>query len=158
MIQTTHAAKTELPKPILPQWIMDGSVSETPETAGFVSGSAIALLHVVLHDPSINVPSDLLRNRLSLRAAVHCLKLEGRVQTEADIRDAYLLTAAGDAMGPAGDMLALWRSGSSISFKHARWRDRLQSLLPEDMQEHFPNWQEFRVKILLIISDSGFFH
>ena len=146
MNEASHAANERgtnvPPKPILSQWIMDSSVPETLENAGFASGSALALLHVTLHDPSINVPTEMLRNRLALRAAVHCLKLEGRGQTEADIRDAYLLTAPGDAMGPAGDMLALWRKGSSISLRHAGWRDRLNSLLPEDMQEHFPNWME----------------
>ena len=121
---------------------MDGSVAETPETAGFASGSALALLHVALNDPNINVPTELLRNRLALRAAAHCLKLEGRAQTEADIRDAYLLTAAGDAMGPAGDMLALWRTGSTLSFRHASWRERLNTALPEEMQEFFSNWME----------------
>lgn len=129
-------------KPILPAWIMQGSASETAEDAAFAAGSALALLHVLLHDPTINVPSELLRNRLALRAATHCLKLEGRGQSEADIRDAYLLTAAGDAMGPAGDMLALWRTGSSVSFRHAGWRERLSTLLPEEMQEYFPNWME----------------
>ncbi len=126
---------------------MDSSASETLgtktlEDAAFASGSALALLHVALHDPNINVPTELLRNRLALRAAAHSLRLEGRGQTEADIRDGYLLTGAGDAMGPAGDMLALWRSGSAISFRLAGWRERLNALLPEDMQEHFPNWIE----------------
>ena len=143
------------PKSILPLWIMDRSAPETPdskasndpETAGFASGSALALLHVVLSDPNINVPTVLLRNRLALRAAAHCLKLEGRAQSEADIRDAYLLTAAGDAMGPAGDMLKLWREGSSISFRHrrspeAKWRERLNALLPEDMQKQLITWME----------------
>lgn len=139
MNQTAPTDELQLAKPILPAWIMGSSASETAENGAFASGSALALLHVVLHDPSINVPSELLRNRLALRAATHCLKLEGRVQTETDIRDAYLLTAPGDAMGPAGDMLALWRSGSSISFRHAGWRERLSALLPDDMQEHFPN-------------------
>ncbi|MCP4212895.1 MAG: DUF1403 family protein, partial [Halieaceae bacterium] len=86
------------PKPILPIWIMDSSASETSEspafrtleTAAFASGSALALLHVALNEPNINVPTKLLRNRLALRAAAHCLKLEGRMVTEADIRDAYL--------------------------------------------------------------------
>lgn len=142
MTKATHAAEIDFSKPILPPWIMDRSAPETLENAGFASGSALALLHVVLNDPNINVPTELLLNRLALRAAAHCLKLEGRAQSEADIRDAYLLTAAGDAMGPAGEMLALWRSGSSISFKHSEWRERLCSLLPEDMQEHFPNWME----------------
>lgn len=140
-----HAAPTDelqLAKPILPAWIMGSSASETAEDAAFSSGSALALLHVVLHDPSINVPAGLLRNRLSLRAAAHCLKLEGRGQTEADIRDAYLLTTAGDAMGPAGDMLALWKMGSSFSLPNSGWRERLRALLPEEMHEHFSNWME----------------
>ena len=121
---------------------MDSSVFETLETAGFASGSALVLLHVALHDPNINVPNDLLLNRLALRAAAHCLKLEGRGQTEADIRDAFLLTAAGDARGSAGDMLALWRTGSAIFFHHTGWRERLCAQVPEDMQEHFPSWME----------------
>ena len=152
MTKATHAEKergTKVPpKPILPHWVMDRSVPETPrskasndpETAGFASGSALALLHVVLNDPNINVPAELLRNRLALRAAAHCLKLEGRVQTQADIRDAYLLTAAGDAMGPAGGMLALWRGGSTIPLKHAGWQNRLRNLLPSEMQERWPDW------------------
>lgn len=142
MNHATGAAKSELPKPILPKWVFDAPPAETLADAGFASGAALALLHVVLHDPITNVPTELLRNRLALRAATHCLKLEGRGQTEADIRDAYLLTASGDAMGPAGDMLALWRSGSSISFRHGGWHERLQALLPEDMQENFQNWME----------------
>ena len=150
MIHALNTAKSEPPKPILPRWIMDGSVPKTPEaleTASFASGSALALLHVALNDPNINAPVELLRNRLSLRAAAHCLKLEGRAQSEADIRDAYLLTASGDAKGPAGDMLALWRSGSALSFRHRRspetgWRERLCALLPLDMQEHFTGWME----------------
>ena len=140
MIQASHAAELKTPNPILPRWIMDGSVAETPETAGFASGSALALLHVALADPNINVPTELLRNRLALRAAAHCLKLEGRGQSEADIRDAYLLAAQGDAMGPAGDMFALWRAGSAISLKQANWQDRLRILLPGDMQEQWPDW------------------
>lgn len=113
---------------------------ETQETASFVSGSALALLHLVLHDPNINAPVKLLQNRLALRAASHCLKLEGRAQTEADIRDAYLLTSQGDAMGPAGDMLVLFRKGFAVSLRHAGWRDRLLVLLPLDMQEPVLNF------------------
>lgn len=142
MTQPLKHVPDTLPKPILPAWIMQSSAFETAESAAFASGSGLALLHVVLHDPTINVPSELLRNRLALRAATHCLKLEGRMQTEADIRDAYLLTAAGDAMGPAGDMLALWQSGSSISFRHAGWRERLNAQLPEDTHEYFPDWMD----------------
>lgn len=147
------------PKPILPNWIFNGKAAETLETASFSSGSALALLHVALADPNLNVPLVLLYNRLALRAAINCLKIEGRMTTEAEIRDAFYLAAPGDAMGPAGDMLAFWhtRSGvtrssitvhditpsggvAGVSLKHAGWRERLQALLPEEAQEQVSDW------------------
>lgn len=72
----------------------------------FLSGAVLATLDVVLREPNSTFPAALLRDRLALRVAVACLKLEGRNETESDIRD---------AMGPAGDMLALWRTQSSVA-------------------------------------------
>jgi len=143
----TIKPETEQRAPILPKWIFQAPTPETLgsttlEDAGFASGAALALLHVILHDPITNVPTELLRNRLALKAAINGLKIEGRMATEADIRDAFYLTGPGDVMGPAGDVFAFWRTGSSVSFCHAGWRERLNALLPEDMQEHFPNWME----------------
>lgn len=140
MIHAAPTDETQLAQPILPTWIMDGSAAETTEDAASASGSALALLHIVLHDPTINVPSELLANRLALRAAMHCSKIEGRGVTEAELRDAYLLTVPGDAMGPDGDMLAFWRAGTTVSLRHAGWPERLQVLLPEDMQEYLTDW------------------
>lgn len=100
-----------LTKPVLPAWIMQGPPSETLEDAVFSCGAALALLHHVLNDPSISVPTNLLRNRLALRSAQNCCKIEGRTVSEADLRDAFLLTASDDDglfhRGPDGDMLAL---------------------------------------------------
>lgn len=123
------------PQPILPGWVLNGSVVETIEDAAFASGAALSLLHVVLSDPHINVPAALLGNRLALRASVHCLRLEGRAQSEADVRDAYVLTAAGDVMGPGGDMLTMWRAGSALALNRAGWAERLCGHFPEDMQD-----------------------
>lgn len=146
MNQATHAeiecGTNVPPNPILPSWIFNRPTTETLEDAGFQSGATLTLLHVVLYDPITNVPAELLRNRLALKTAINCLKIEGRVHTEAEIRDAFYLTASGDAMGPAGDMLKLWRSGAAISIRHAGWRERLSALLPPDMQEQFRNWLE----------------
>lgn len=147
------------PKPILPKWVFDTSTPESLEDAAFVSGSALALLHVTVADPAINVPTELLRNKLALRAAINCLKIEGRMVTEVEIRDAFLLTLENDEMGPAGDMLAFWHTrlgatysrvlhsgvassggGSAISLKHGQWQERLQALLPEEMQEQVSGW------------------
>ena len=128
------------PKPILPSWIFDQQASDCLEDAAFSSGAALSLLHVLLNDPNSCVPVELLRSRLALRAAVQCSKMEGRGVTEAELRDAYFLTVSGDAMGPDGDMLAFWRTGTTILLQHAGWQDRLQALLPEDIQEHLPDW------------------
>ncbi|MEH6740014.1 MAG: DUF1403 family protein [Sulfitobacter sp.] len=129
-----------LPKPTLPSWIFDHQTPDCLEDAAFSSGAALSLLHVLLCDPNTAVPVDLLRSRLALRAAVHGSKIEGRAVTEAELRDAYLLTVPGDAMGPDGDMLAFCRAGTAISLRHAGWKERLQVLLKEDMQEYLPDW------------------
>lgn len=145
MNQTLKHDPDALPKPILPSWVFDHQTPACFEGAAFSSGAALSLLHVLLCGPNSAVPVDLLRNRLALRAAVHCSKIEGRAVTEAALRDAYLLTIPGDAMGPDGDMLAFWRAGTAISLPHTRlpetsWYERLQALLPEDMQEFLPGW------------------
>jgi len=132
--------QADQPKPILPSWIFDAPTAETLLDAGFNTGSALALLHGVLADHNINVPADLLRNRLALRSAQSCCKIEGRSVTEADLRDAFLLTAPGDARGLDGDMLAFWRAGCSINLNHSGWSGRLRDLLPEEMQEHLAEW------------------
>lgn len=134
-----------LPKPILPSWVFDQQTPDCLEDAAFSSGAALSLLHVLLKDPAKGVPVDLLRNRLALRAAVNCSKIEGRAVTEGELRDAYLLTVPGDAMGPDGDMLAFWRAGTAISLPDRRspetgWHERLQALLLEDIQELLPEW------------------
>lgn len=148
MIRAT-SFETALPKPSLPKWIFDGVAAQPLETmsleeAGFASGSSLAVLHMVLHDPISKVPMGLLRSRLALRAAVHCNKIEGRNSTEQEVRDAFFLTAPGDAMGQNGDMLAFWRThsggGAATSLNHGGWRERLQALLPEEMQEHVEVW------------------
>lgn len=139
MNQTPNLDPDALPKPILPSWVFDQQIPDCLEGAVFSSGAALSLLHVLLCDPNSPVPVDLLRNRLALRAAVHCSKIEGRGVTDAELRDAYLLTVPGDAMGPDGDMLSFWRAGIAISLRHAGSNERLQALLPEDMQDYLPD-------------------
>ena len=124
-----------LPKPILPAWVFDRAQPESLEEAVFSSGATLALLHTVLCNPTTQFPADLLRNRLALRAAANCCKIEGRGVTEAKLRDAFLLTLPGDAMGPDGEMLAFWRVGTGIWLSSQGWQTRLVSLMPEEMQE-----------------------
>jgi hypothetical protein len=59
------------------------------------------------------------RQRLALAAAAVTAQQAARVEDEAALRDAALLTKAGDDVGPAGRMLLAWR--------------RLATLPPEDL-------------------------
>ncbi|MER9223230.1 DUF1403 family protein [Mesorhizobium sp. M0644] len=49
------------------------------------------------------------RQRLALAAAAVATRQTGRVEDEAGLRDAVLLTRPGDDVGPAGRMLLAWR-------------------------------------------------
>jgi len=123
MIRTAPIDNSELATPFFPKWVMDQRVPETAgnldttclEEAAFHSGAAISLLHQTLHNPALKVPQQLLRNRLALKAAKNCLKIERRFSNEGEIRDGFLLAERGEcntreqAMGPSGFMYAQWR-------------------------------------------------
>jgi hypothetical protein len=128
------------PAPILPNWVLDGTAAMNLENAGFASGSALALLHTVLNNPSIPVPTKLLRNRYALKAALACLKFERRSDDEGQLLDAYYLTAAGDQRGPGGDMLAFWLDACSISFRGKGWENRIIDLLPGHLRDDAYDW------------------
>lgn len=143
MIQTNQAINEKLTNPILPVWILDGCAAETSENAGFASGSALGLLHAVLHDPNISAPSELLRNQFALSAAVHCLKFQRSNNTKADVLDAYHLTKPGDERGPAGDMFAFWKKACTIRIGSQGWQNSVMPLIPEVMQEDVYEWLDF---------------
>lgn len=119
---------------LLPRWI-SRSGSETPETVAFSSGAALALLDMVVGQPTATLPSALQRDRLALQAAVACLKLEGRSEAAPDIRDAICLARAGDALGPAGEMFTMWRKLARINLGGSRWQGQVANLLPDQMAE-----------------------
>ena len=140
---TTEAYPTYLPP--LPGWVTQNH-GNTLELETFLSGASLAMLHMLLADPGGVLPAELLRNRLALRAAETCLKLEGRRDSEAEIRDAYYLARAGDAsgaasaMGPAGEMYVRWRKASAIGLTHKDWLPRLKACVPEQIAQELPEW------------------
>ena len=75
---------------MLPRWVTSVHGQDIDSVA-FTSGAALAMLDVVLRDPSATLPRALLRDRMALEAAVACLKLENRNETVSDIRDAVCL-------------------------------------------------------------------
>ncbi|MHA6268323.1 DUF1403 family protein [Aliiroseovarius sp. CAU 1755] len=92
--------------PRMPSWITS-SRPETLEDVAFLSGAALAHLHVVL-DRS-EVPQSLLRDRLSLTAAEACIVRSGRSERAGELRDAVHLLRSGDLPGPAGETYLTWR-------------------------------------------------
>jgi Protein of unknown function (DUF1403) len=91
--------------PRLPGWITSDRV-ETPEDVAFLSGAALACLHLVAMDEK--VPHDLWRARLALGAAEACAAFAGRREGSAQLRDAVHLLRPGDHPGPAGEIFRQW--------------------------------------------------
>lgn len=87
--------------PKLPSWVTSQR-AETLEDVAFLSGAALAALHVVLDQP--HVPQTLLRQRLALSAAQTCVALAGRPERARELRDAVYLMRLGDLPGPAGEV------------------------------------------------------
>lgn len=143
MIHAADNHKSSIPAPILPAWVLDGTAAITPENAGFASGSALALLHSTLNNPSISIPTKLLRNHFALKSAIACLKFERRSDDAGQLLDAYYLTAPGDARGPGGDMLAFWLDACSVSMRGQGWQNRVIDLLPDHLGDDAHDWLDF---------------
>ena len=128
--------------PKLPGWVTTGR-AETLETVAFRSGAALMVLHALVSDPTHGVPVKLLANRLALKAATATSKLEGRLAREADIRDAFHLTQAGEAPGPDGELLAFWREAVRLRLaKRSEQSEQsvLGGLVGSDLENEIEDW------------------
>jgi hypothetical protein len=124
--------------PRLPGWALRGrDINESD--AAFAAGIALKSLDDLIRaDPSW---LGCWRDRLALKSAAVAAKMLGRNEDESALRDAVLLTAAGDDPGPAGNLflatrMLTRRSGSvTTSFvkdiadlSGLRWDDGLASI------------------------------
>ena len=73
----------------------------------FAAGAAVTALDAVVRRRARW--EGVWRQRLALAAAARTAREAGRAEDEAALRDAVLLTKAGDDVGPAGRMLLAWR-------------------------------------------------
>lgn len=71
------------------------------------------------------------RQRLALGAAAVTTRQAGRVEEEAALRDAALLTKAGDDVGPAGRLLLVWRRLASTPAEKLLTEKNLAAVLEE---------------------------
>ena len=125
--------------PGLPSWVTSAR-AETPEDVAFRSGAVLMVLDALVSDPALGVPLKLLANRLALKAATATSKLEGRLAREADIRDAFHLTSPGEAHGPDGDLLAVWRDAARLRLNGRDWQAGLRDLVGADFGRDVGRW------------------
>ncbi|RUM95663.1 DUF1403 family protein [Pseudaminobacter arsenicus] len=106
-------ATTATPAVLVPTWLRravpdaQSFARNDVEDVALVAGAAIGALDQVVrrHERWAGA----WRQRLALSAAVMTAKRVGRIEEEAALRDAVLLTKPGDDVGPAGRMLMAWR-------------------------------------------------
>lgn len=116
----------------MPPWVTGGR-AETAEDAAFLSGSALAHLHLILSRP--DVPQALLRERLALRAAEVCVGFAGRPERSANLRDAVCLLRPGDLPGPAGEVYQAWQRAVARPMTAAGLGRALPALMPVQVSE-----------------------
>lgn len=117
----------------LPDWITRSGPASARDVA-FLSGAALAHLHLVLRRP--DVPLALLRQRLALRAAEAALAVAGRSERAADLRDAVHLLRPGDRPGPAGEVCLGWMRAVARPISTRT----LHRALPDHAPEQITGW------------------
>ena len=113
--------------PAPPGWAVTGRTAD-PEEAAFRTGAALAHLQGTMAQPGL--PLALWRDRLALDAAAATVRLSGRSEGVAELRDALHLARPGDPLGPAGEIGQAWRRAVTRSLT-ARGLTPLPGVAPE---------------------------
>ncbi|MER8460714.1 DUF1403 family protein [Mesorhizobium sp. M1300] len=110
---TLPGAGAASPVAAVPMWlrraVLDAQslAGKDVEDVALTAGAAICALDAVVRRQERGAGA--WRQRLALVAAAVTAKQAGRVEDEAALRDAVLLTRPGDNVGPAGHLLLAWR-------------------------------------------------
>ncbi|MGE8106769.1 DUF1403 family protein [Allorhizobium sp. NPDC080224] len=101
------AVSTALPPAQLPGWALPRGREPTEADAAFAAGTALKSLDdLVRSQPAW---TGCWRSRQALKCAAVAVRLIGRNEDEGALRDAVLLTAAGDDPGPAGRVFLTYK-------------------------------------------------
>jgi hypothetical protein len=119
--------------PRMPGWITS-SPGQGLEEAAFLSGSALAHLHLVASRGE--VPHALWRARLALLAAEACAGFSGRRERARELRDAVHLLKPGDHAGPAGEVFQHWLRAVARPISLAGLGKVLSPLTAEQIARH----------------------
>lgn len=99
------------PGPPVPSWALPAGPVVHETDAAFFAGAALNSLDFVVRSEPVFAGA--WRQRLALKCAVAAVRLAGRSEDEAALRDAWYLRPAGSDPGPAGNLLAAWRQLAS---------------------------------------------
>ncbi|WP_244508400.1 DUF1403 family protein [Mesorhizobium sp. LCM 4577] len=93
--------------PAVPAWALANGSAPSDGDAAFQAGAALAVLDTLARaQPSWACAW---RQRLVFNCAAASMRLAGRAEDEAALRDAWQLCPAGTAPGPAGAIFGAWR-------------------------------------------------
>ncbi|WP_436124405.1 DUF1403 family protein [Aminobacter sp. LjRoot7] len=107
MIRASQPPAVPPALPRMPAWAQpDGPVANDVDAA-FYTGAALGTLDGLVRSEPEWAGS--WRQRLALKCAVAAVRLAGRSEEEAALRDAWYLRPSGGDPGPAGSILGAWR-------------------------------------------------
>ncbi|MGO7028688.1 DUF1403 family protein [Rhizobium johnstonii] len=124
--------------PPMPDWARAAGARQTTGDADLFAGAALAGIHPIAR--SDHPLSQLWRQRLALISSEAVVRLQGRTEDAAALRDHLYLTRPGDDPGPAGRLLQAWRAlgrGSSLgpASLNAEWPVIFADLLSVTIDE-----------------------
>ncbi|WP_095204925.1 DUF1403 family protein [Mesorhizobium carmichaelinearum] len=107
MIRLDPATASSAAPPAVPAWALANASAPSDADAAFNAGAALASLDGLARaQPSW---AGAWRQRLALKCAAANMRLAGRTEDEAALRDAWHLRTPGADPGPAGTIFGAWR-------------------------------------------------
>ncbi|MFB9948768.1 DUF1403 family protein [Rhizobium puerariae] len=107
MIPDAASSRATLPPTATPRWAAPSTFADSLADAAFMAGGALYPIdQIVRAEPAW---AGAWRQRLALRCATAAVRLAGRREDEAALRDAWLLRKPGDDPGPSGHILSAWK-------------------------------------------------
>ncbi|TGR23137.1 MULTISPECIES: DUF1403 family protein [unclassified Mesorhizobium] len=107
MIRLDPATASPAPPPTVPAWALATGGAPSDADAAFRAGAALSALDSLARGQPAWAGA--WRQRLALRCAAVSMRLAGRAEDEAALRDAWHMCPAGADPGPAGANYSAWR-------------------------------------------------
>ncbi|RWN29986.1 MAG: DUF1403 family protein, partial [Mesorhizobium sp.] len=107
MIRLDPATASPAAPPAVPAWALAAGGARSDADAAFQAGAALGTLDTLSRAQPAWAGA--WRQRLALNSAAASMRLAGRAEDEAGLRDAWQLCPAGADPGPAGAIFGAWR-------------------------------------------------